>query len=120
MLIDKGANVNIRGEDGWTALLAACARGHTDIIMTLLDKGAEVNARLSSGKTVLMMAAERCNSKVVQAILDKRGDATTKDSDGSTALIYAENGRDDLPKEEVLTLLRAAIERQSKPWWKIW
>jgi ankyrin repeat protein len=83
--------------------------------MSLLAKGADVNARFPNGKTVLMMAADNCNRSVVQAILDRGADITAKDSDGATALVYAENGREGLPKEEVLSLLRAALANQERP-----
>jgi ankyrin repeat protein len=45
LLLEKGADVNLRTENGPTALMEASARGHADIVKTLLDKGAEVNAK---------------------------------------------------------------------------
>ena len=39
LLIDKGADVNARGNKGSTALMIAASNGHTDIVKALLDKG---------------------------------------------------------------------------------
>ena len=39
-LLDKGADVNARGNKGSTALMFAAYNGHTDIVKSLIDKGA--------------------------------------------------------------------------------
>ena len=38
-LIDKGADVNAKDNDDWTALMWAAGNGHTDIAGALIDKG---------------------------------------------------------------------------------
>ena len=43
MLIEKGANVNIKGNTGYTPLHAAAMGGNSEIAELLLDHGAEVN-----------------------------------------------------------------------------
>ncbi|MHC4643268.1 MAG: ankyrin repeat domain-containing protein, partial [Planctomycetota bacterium] len=54
LLIEKGADVNLREDGGGsTALLAAAFFGHTEIVEILIDKGADVNARNLSSETPL-------------------------------------------------------------------
>ena len=40
LLLEKGANINIKDKNGYTPLMWACKYNHTEIIELLLDKGA--------------------------------------------------------------------------------
>ncbi|MBR1604047.1 MAG: ankyrin repeat domain-containing protein, partial [Synergistaceae bacterium] len=52
LLIDAGADVNARNEDGKTALMAAARYNQNpEVIETLVDVGADVNARNEDGET---------------------------------------------------------------------
>ena len=53
-LIDAGAGLNAKDEDGWTALIWASEEGHTEIAKELISAGADVNAQDKDGRTVLM------------------------------------------------------------------
>lgn len=55
--IINGANVNAKYNDGWTALMWAAKRGHTETAELLLKHGADVNAKENKGWTALMFAA---------------------------------------------------------------
>ena len=69
MLLQNGADVNVGPAevDGRTALQAAAARGHTDIVGMLLQKGTDVNARPADnrGRTALQAAAEKGYTGIV-------------------------------------------------------
>jgi len=49
--------VNAKDKDGWTALIGAAAKGHTDTVKALIDAGADVNAKDKYGETAPMNAA---------------------------------------------------------------
>ena len=68
-LLAKGADVNAKGRNGVTALMAASENGRRDVLQTLLAKGADVNAKTNDGATALMAACQNGHSDVVQALL---------------------------------------------------
>ena len=56
MLIAAKASLNAKDKDGTTALMAASARGHFDVVSTLLAAGANINDQNDDGHTALMFA----------------------------------------------------------------
>ena len=49
-------NIDHTNEEGETALMLACERGHEDIVHSLISAGANVNLQDNNGKTALMRA----------------------------------------------------------------
>ena len=45
VLLDKGADVNVKGNRGETALMFSAGKGHTDTVKALLDK--ELNGSIN-------------------------------------------------------------------------
>jgi len=58
LLIDRGANVNCRGEEGGTPLHEAAGNGNLDLAKLLIEHGANINAKDDHGKTPLTIALE--------------------------------------------------------------
>lgn len=56
-LLDKGADVDMRGENGETLLMWAAHKGYIQTVTFLLQYGADINARDNHGNTPLMYAA---------------------------------------------------------------
>ncbi|KAH8744416.1 hypothetical protein F5882DRAFT_455073 [Hyaloscypha sp. PMI_1271] len=72
ILLDKGADVNVRsGSYDGTALQAASAGGYQDIVQILLDKGADVNVQGEYYGTALQAASRGGHKEIVQKLLDK-------------------------------------------------
>lgn len=67
-LINKGADINAKDNDGKTALIYAADKGHTEIATLLIDKGANVNAKSNGGKTALMLARAIGHEDIVQLL----------------------------------------------------
>merc|ERR1740128_428544 len=78
ILLDHGADINLRNEYGRTALMSlALYDGKENILAALLDNGADVNLQNNVfGKfynyTALMYAAEEGKEKTVSMLLDSR------------------------------------------------
>ena len=77
LLLEKGADPNLRNEAGATALMWSI----NDLEKTrlLLDRGADVNARSDDSRTALLIAAGQFNSReVVKLLLDRGADIKAK------------------------------------------
>lgn len=64
-LAEKGADVNLSNENGWTALLSAASCGHTEMVRLLLSMKADANAADKGGDTPLKMAAQEDHMEIV-------------------------------------------------------
>ena len=58
LLLEKGANIDAKYEDGETALVAAAVGRHEAVVRLLLEKGADVKAQNRYGATALMKAVQ--------------------------------------------------------------
>ena len=113
-LLDAGAEVNAKDENGWAPLHRAAYGGHEEIAELLISEGADVNAKDNSGYTPLDLAIRNERFETidllrthggktvtifvvvtngdlagVQAHLDAGVEVNAKDNGGWTALHYA-------------------------------
>lgn len=89
--LDRGADVNVRMDDGTTPLLVAASRGHQAIVKALLDRGADIDSRNRAGWTALMLATKQRHTPVVKLLLKKGADRQIKNRQGNTAPMLAES-----------------------------
>jgi len=66
VLMERGADVDIRGEYGETALMAAAENGKLDLVRLLVEAGADVNAQHEGGWTALAWAEAEGHTEVVE------------------------------------------------------
>jgi len=109
VLLDSGADLEARDENGETALIRAASYGQTDIFRLLLQRGANLNARDRNGMTALIAAACECaiatmNSTydIVRMLLEKGVNANSATRDGTTALMNAAAGFGEVGIVELL------------------
>lgn len=85
-LLAAGANTDIRGDGGDTALIQATRQKYSlGIVKMLIDAGADINIKNNYGKTALNIAIQNEDTNTEKAILSSG--ATLPD--GSTSLIIA-------------------------------
>ncbi|CAI9178267.1 unnamed protein product [Rangifer tarandus platyrhynchus] len=56
LLIDAGADVNVKDKDGKTPLMVAVLNNHEELVQLLLDRGADASVKNEFGKGILEMA----------------------------------------------------------------
>ena len=98
MIRTKGANVNAKSVDGFTALMVASGGGHKQIVEKLIANGAEICARNDQNLTAIDYANQKYFDDIVQMLLhevygywplDLRGGGF-KDEDTSAACTNSE------------------------------
>jgi ankyrin repeat protein len=88
-LIAKKANVNIRGNDGSSALLWATYNDDVEMVRALIAAGAEVNAPNHYGITPLLQASRTGDAAVIDALLKAGADPRLNHPQGETPLMAA-------------------------------
>jgi ankyrin repeat protein len=109
LLIEHGATVNGRDQNGSTALMWAAQQGHFEVIKILLAAGAQVDARDWNGDTALMRALYSGNPATLKLLLDAGARSDIRDKDGQTALTLAKQ----YGQKPMIDLL---VGRNGKPW----
>ena len=89
MLIEHGVDVNLKDNDGMTALMWAAREGHIDTVAMLIDKGADVNAKDNKGFAALTWAAMFSRTDIEALLIDKGADVNAKEVNGMTDLMNA-------------------------------
>ena len=69
ILVENGADINIKDSDGNTILLNATECGYADIIKLLVDAGADINITGDFGQTALHWAVYHADPIVVKYII---------------------------------------------------
>jgi ankyrin repeat protein len=96
ILIDGGADLNYKNDDGSTALITAIAFGKTEVAEILIDAGADLDTKNNEGSSALHTAAFFCNVEIVEALLENGIDKSIRNKNLATAMEIVER-----PFEEV-------------------
>lgn len=88
--LDRGANVNIRRDNGSTPLVESVFNKNIGVFPLLIERGADIHARDRDGATPLMIVALYGKDLLNQLgmLLDAGADVNARSDDGRTALIY--------------------------------
>ena len=98
------AGLDLKNEDGLTALMLAAREGMDDAVGALIDGGAGLDVRDAHGFTALIVMADKNRLEPARAMLDAGADPNIQTDAGYTALMYA-TGRANL---ELINALLAA------------
>ena len=84
ILIEAGADMNLKNLDESTALQVAIVFGKEKVARVLIDNGADLNLKNKDGSTALHIAAFFCNVEIVKALLENGADKTITNNDHKT------------------------------------
>jgi ankyrin repeat protein len=70
LLLEKGANVDVRNRDGRTALHGAVQMGIERVVRLLLEYGAAINAQDHDGNAAIHFAAEASLRTIILLLLE--------------------------------------------------
>ena len=122
-LLDAGADVSVRADDGRTPLhVAAHVSSNPEVAAALLDAGANIEARDEEGRTPLNRAAAWNLAPVISFLAEAGADLETRRADGWTPLHEAA-GRTSLrpasnaPAIEALVAAGANLEARDQYGW---
>lgn len=75
ILLDAGADINIRDAHGKTAIMHAARKGWTDSVKLLIEAGADVNDTDEEGQNAFMSAVEGNNrNNIIKVLIDAGAD----------------------------------------------
>lgn len=92
ILIENGANVNLREPVGLSALHYASIYNHVLTMQLLISKGALIEARTDEGRTPLHEAAAKGQKEATTILLDHHADINSMDFVGRSVLSLAVDG----------------------------
>ncbi|XP_055848375.1 alpha-latrotoxin-Lhe1a-like [Episyrphus balteatus] len=95
VLIGKGADVNAKTKDGWTAVHFATHEVQIEFLEYLLNNGANIDAKEENGSTALHIAAKSDYHDFVELLLKYGADIDATDDSGRTALYHAKKEGND-------------------------
>ncbi|MGD9639188.1 MAG: ankyrin repeat domain-containing protein [Alphaproteobacteria bacterium] len=129
ILLDKGANINVKDKNGLGVLHFAADRINPDVstfnllfnkgslrgclesVKLLIAKGAYVNVKDKDGLTPLMIAASNNNKEIVKALIDAGADISATDNKGRNALFIAQQ---DNSRNVIKILVKAGLKSDAK------
>lgn len=114
LLLEEGADPNIRKITGVTAIFLACVGGYLDIVTKLVEAGADVDPQSQEGGTPLMAAAQAGHLDVVEKLLLSGANHNECMWDGANALFLSgQNGHARIVMH-LLTLPGVKVNQQRR------
>ena len=90
LLLDKGAQLEVRNSFGLTPLHFAAWSGHAEVVRLLCDRGADVEAHNNNGSRLLHFAAMNGHISIIKELIEERNaEINARDDNGWTALTLA-------------------------------
>jgi ankyrin repeat protein len=111
LLIEEGADPNLKTNSNFTALHYAAEKGSTELVELLINAGADVNALNEAQRSPLHLAADQGNAEIVELLINYGADKEQVSRPGRTPLIEATANR----KTGSFAAMRKLLEAGADP-----
>ena len=88
-LLEKGANINTRSEEGVTPLMYAASNGHPETVKILILNGANINSKPLDGTSAIISASIPGYYEIIEELIIADANVNDKDNYGATPLLYS-------------------------------
>lgn len=88
-LMELGAKVDAKDDDGQTPLIVAAATNQEALLNLLLDLGADINLSNNAGEVPLMQAIANAHPNITRMLLDRGADYEIKNNEHEDSLAMA-------------------------------
>lgn len=106
LLLDRGADTELRNENGFTPLLAAVAFGRYSSAKLLIDRGANVEAKNNDGDTPLYIARTRREPDIAMLLIQGGADPFTAFESAAEILEFFKGDIDWMSEGDLKTKLK--------------
>jgi ankyrin repeat protein len=103
-LLGRGADVNVRDEEGRTPLFSAVLAGSVGLVGLLLESNADVNAQDNEGWTALHFAVQEYEPEIARLLIARGANVNAQDHVGISVLwraVFSAADRDEIVRELV-------------------
>lgn len=94
-LLEAGASIDFKDQEGRTALMKAAMSGHLEVMRLLLKAGAKIDMQDKYKDSALILATILDKPESVRLLLETGADFNLKNKDGSTAMSLSEKENND-------------------------
>ncbi len=102
ILLNRGADLSLVGQEGFTPLLLSAQNGHLEVMTTLMEAGADLHATTDLGLSALSLASRFGHLESVRVLIKVGADIQATCSDGFTPLHMAAEGGHVMVVEELV------------------
>ena len=68
LLVEKGAKINLKDDNGFTALIMAVNNNHIETVRYLMEKGADINIADNYNRTAAFIASEKQYNEILELL----------------------------------------------------
>jgi ankyrin repeat protein len=111
MILSKGCNVDIRGNEGNTALIFAARYGRNEICELLITKGCNLDLKNYDDETALMWAAKKGHKEICELLIKAGCKVDTRNDKSQNALDLATKDTKPIISAATKNVLSRGIHR---------